>query len=104
MPHHSIAPEATTPPQRAYFRRLEICEHFRFCSRTFDRLRAEGVIPPPEIHVGSHKNKRPYGLWSSDQIAQVEAAFRDNPAPPATVIKPARPKPAKPRKRAATAK
>jgi hypothetical protein len=83
MPHQSIAPEATTPPRRAYFRRLEICQHFGFCSRTFDRLRADGVIPPPERQVGSHNNKRLYGLWS---LAQVEAMFRDGSAastPPA---------------------
>jgi hypothetical protein len=52
---------------------MDICEHFGISTRHFDRLRAAGAIPPPDIHIGDTK------LWSFEVVAGM---FRDDPDRP----------------------
>jgi hypothetical protein len=53
-------------------RRLEICEYFNISTRTFDRMRADGKLPPPDHRIGQTN------MWSFELV---EAMFRIEPAP-----------------------
>jgi hypothetical protein len=62
-------------PALRYFRRLDICEHYNISSRTFDRMRADGKVPPPDRMIGEST-----ALWSA---ATVEALFPPQAKPKA---------------------
>jgi predicted DNA-binding transcriptional regulator AlpA len=55
---------APTQVRRGY-RRLEICEQWGVSTRTFDRLRAAGQIPPPDVKIGRLM------LWSAETVARL---------------------------------
>jgi hypothetical protein len=54
-------------PARPGYRRLEACRYWDISPRTWDRLRAAGIIPDPDIRIGSIK------MWSH---AVVSGLFR----------------------------
>ena len=43
----------TTQPTKLGYRRTEICAYLGVSERTFDRMRACGGFPPPDMRVGN---------------------------------------------------
>jgi hypothetical protein len=53
---------------------MEICEYFGISTRHFDRLRARGEIPPPDVRLGDTK------MWSSEIVSRIGRVDPDRPS------------------------
>jgi len=53
------------PTSQRYWSRRSICDARELSDRTFNRLRAQGVIPPP-IYVGPRTLR-----WTDSQVAEI---------------------------------